>query len=299
MLVTLAGRLVQVLLFPGLVGAVLIGLICQGIAAWLAARWRRRPAQAPWYPLQEALHLAGKAPLAGRSQLNLAVWPALAGIVALSWAAGLLPVLRGSWAGESLPGSWILYLSLLAVPPLARMIAAGLCGLPVAAAAVRRQAAPEIARLLPLMLAGAALPLLTQETTLSQMAPLTLPGVLIGMGVAVILLLTLPWALWDRDRYGSPLASLSGRPLALFRLLEAMELTAHMGLLAVALRAAGLFPAGQDGLVWPIALLVSLMALVALEVRGRRMLLPESAYLYTRWLLPLALAAAVAAWWFG
>jgi hypothetical protein len=200
---------------------------------------------------------------------------------------------------EELPASLVLYLLLLAVVPLARLVGAGLSGSTPAAIGARRHAPVEIARLWPVLVAGIALPLLSGSFSLSATVAPSPWSALVGVVAAGILLVTLPWPLWDRDAYDAPMAGLGGRVLALFRVVDLLELVAQTGLVAVALRTSGLFPSAQEG--WPVlvAIVAAVLALSAFEALGRRPLLPEAARLYTRWVLPAAVVIAVVAWWFG
>ncbi len=291
---TVLDGLLRMFLFPGFLGALLLGLLVRGLAGWLGAGARGRPAPPPWRPLQEALSLAGKA---SPQETWPAVWPGLAGLVALSWATALLP-----WPDRGRPtelrGDLILYLVLLTVPPLSRLLAAVFSAYPPAALGLRRQAPIELARLLPLTLTAAALPLATGQATLAGRMSPTLEHALLGLATAALLLVLLPWPLWDRDEQDAPLAGLGGRTLALFRALEALELAAHLGLVAVALRAGAFLPPHLDGLEVAVALVVGTVFLAFLEPERRRILLPEFARRYTRWALPAAAWVAFLAWWF-
>jgi len=296
---SLVGRLLQGFLCPGFLSALAVGLLCRGLAAWLGAKLGRRPARPVWQPLEELVRLAGKSPAEHSGQLTPVVWAGLLGLVALSWALGMLPWPRWPWAMQELPGDWMFYLVLLSVPPLVRLVVAGLSEHPMAALGARRQAPLEIARLLPLMLAGAAWPLFTGQVNLSQQVPLALPGVLIGGAVVAILLATLPWSLWDHDEHNGYLAGLGGRFLAVLRALEALEIAAQIGLIAVVLRASSFFPPGCGDLVPAIAFAAVTVGLATLEWGGRRLLLPEAARYYTRWVLPVAVLVTVLGWWLG
>ncbi len=289
---TVLGGLLRVFLCPGLLSALFLGLLVRGLATWLGLGARGRPAPPPWRPLQEVFSLAGKPPPPGPQP---AVWPGLAGLVALSWATALLP-----WPGwgkpAELPGDLILYLVLLAVPPLSRLLAAGLSAYLPAVLGLRRQAPIELARLFPLFLTVTALPLATGQATLAgQMSP-TLEHALLSLATAALLLVLLPWPLWDRDEHDAPLTGLGGKPLAVFRALEAMELAAHLGLVAVVLRAGAFLPPHLDGLEVVVALTAGMLTLAFLEP-GRRFLLPEVARRYTRWALPAAALVAFLGWW--
>lgn len=290
--------LLRSLLVPGLVAGLLVGVLVRGLAAWLGGRIGRRSAPPPWQPLLDLVHLAGKAPSGRDHPAPVAAWPALLAVAALSGALGLLPWPRW-WRGEELPIGLVLYLLFLVVPPLARLAAAGLTASASAARGARRQAPLELARLLPVLLVGAALPLYSGQLTLNPAVSRDVWSIVVALGVAVIWLVALPWALWDRDEREAPLAGLNGRLLALYRAVESLELTAHLGLIAVALHGSGLFPADQSA--WPPLLAVAggVVALTLWEVRGYRPVLPEAARWYTRLLLPAAAVIVFIAWWFG
>jgi|GEM_PF-2026943 len=295
---TLVEALVRSLVVPGLVAGLVVGGLLRGLAAWLAGRAGRRPAPPPWQPWGELVRLAGKAAPGPERPAPLAAWPALWAAAALGGALGLLPWPRW-WPGRELALGLVLYLLLLTVPALARLAAAGLTGSAPAARGARRQAPLELARLLPMLLAGAALPLLSGDFTLYPDVTASLRSVVVGLGTAVIWLATLPGALWDHDALESPLAGVSGRVLALYRGVEFLELVASLGFVAVALRGSGLFPAEQSA--WPplLAAAAGLAALVLGEAGGYRPIQPEAAQRYTRWLLPAAAVIALIAWGFG
>lgn len=290
-------HLLRSLLLPGLLVALVLGGLGRGLASWLGARIGRRPALPPWQPLEEIVQLARKARQPSPGSRSLAAWPALLALVALSWALGMLPWPR--WLlGEELPAALVLYLLLLTAAPLARLLGAGLSAYTPAASGARRHAPVEFARLWPVLLAGIALPLFSGNFSLSPPAAPSPWSALVGLAVAAILLVTLPWTLWDQDAYDAPLAGVGGRVLALFRAVDLLELAAHTALVAVALRTSGLFSSSQEG--WPllVAAVAVVLALTAFESLGHRPLLPEAARLYTRWVLPTAVVIAAAAWWF-
>ena len=283
---TLLGRLLQYAFCPGLLSALAAGLLARAVGSWLGARLGHRPARPFWQPLTDIVHLAGREPVAGPGGRPALV--AAAGLCALAgaaWASGMLPWPRWPWAGEALPGGLFVYLSLLAVPPLMRLLAAGFSASPAAALGARRLAPLELARLLPLVVAGAALPLFTGQISLAYAGPLTAWSAPLGLAVVALLLATLPWVLWDRDEADGLLAAVGGRLLALFRAAESLELAAHMGLVAVVLRASGLYPPGNDVLVLPAAWVLTVAVLASFEAGGRRVLVPE-AVSYTHLTLP-------------
>jgi hypothetical protein len=298
---TFWSSLLRGLFHPGFVSALLAGLLCRGAALWLGAHWGRRPAPPIWRPWATLLALAQKAPTSGQaSPPSLAIWPGLLGLVGLSWATGMLPWPRGFLAPpQELPASFVLYLLLLASPPLARLVAAGLSVQPMAAVGIRRQAPIEIARLLPLMLAAAAIPLSSHQLGLAQDISPDPAHAVLKLAVAGMLLATLPWPVWDHDRHDGPLASLGGRPLALFRALEAMELSAQVGLAGVALQGSGLLSIRWQGLAPLIAYVAATIVLSAHERSQRRLPLTAAVHRYTRWLLPLATVMAMLGWWIG
>ncbi|MGB9724694.1 MAG: hypothetical protein ACPL7G_12475, partial [Chloroflexia bacterium] len=178
-----------------------------------------------------------------------------------------------------------------------RLLAAGLSAYPPAVLGLRRQAPGELARLLPLSLTAAALPLATGQATLTGRLSPTLEHALLSLAMAVLLLVLLPWPLWDRDEYDAPLAGLGGRTLAVFRALEALELAVHLGLVAVVLRAGALLPPHLDGLEVVVALAGGVLVLAFLDSEGRRIVLPEAARPYTRWALPASALVAFLGWW--
>lgn len=294
------GGFFQTLLFPGFLSALLAGLLCRGVAAWLGAHLGRRPAPPPWQPFADLFHLGAKSPSGTGLAAARSSWPGALAVVALSWATGMLPWrVRGLPVPRELPGSLVLYLILLAAPPVARLVTAGLSGSPAAALGARRQAPVELARLLPLFLAAAALSLASRRADMSQqVAPGLLPTI-VAVLVVGIFLATLPWPLWDRDERDSLLAGLGGRALVLFRMAEALELSAQMGLAAVAVQASTGLPAGREWLPAAAAATAALAVLAALERNGQRLPVTTAVRRYTRWLLPIALVLVVLGWWVG
>jgi hypothetical protein len=251
--------------------------------------------------LVRIFHLARKKQPDKASQPTLlAVWPALLAVVALSWALGLMPWPRLPFPGpDPVPGSYFFYVALLAAPPLARLVAAGLSNHPQAALGVRRQAPLEVARLLPLMLAAVTLPLVTRQVGIPQTPVEGNLASLVCGAVALLVVLTMPWPLWDRDEHDAPLAALGGWSLALFRSLELIELVAQIGLAGVALGASGLFARVADWLAPGGAVVAALVVLTTFEWINRRLSAAAATHRYTRWLFPAALLVAVVGWWVG
>ncbi len=285
-------RLLETVLCPGLLTALLLGLAVRGVAAWLGARAWRRPAPPAWAPLAEIAHLAGKG-LPDPSWIPpWTAWPGLVAVAALSWAAGMSPWPQGTWRASAPIGMPALYLSLLIIPALARLVTAGLSGQPLAALGVRRQVAVEISRLLPVMVAGGALLLLAG-------APQDIYTGLVGGAAALLLLATLPWPVWDHGEADAPLSALGGRFLVVMRAVEALELTVHVGLVALALRLAGTLSFLGSWAAPAVAWVAALAVLMAWEGQGRRSILPETAQWYTRLALPVAIVVAVAGWFVG
>ncbi|MBN1484844.1 MAG: hypothetical protein JXA37_08990 [Chloroflexia bacterium] len=301
------GALFRGLVCPGFLTALLLGLLWRGLAAWLGAHLRRRPwglsrqraAPPAWLPLGELGRLATKKFPVGRPrELAWSAWPALLGLVALSWATGMLP-----WNPLGLPTppafavGLPLYLLCLAVPPLARLWAAGLSGETQTVLHLSRQVSLELARLLPLLLGGTALLLHSGQLSLLPEPTTTLWPALLMLALALLLLILLPWPFWDRNEQFSALSALGGRPLALFRALEALELSAHVGLVALVLAYSGLFPTLWAALLW--AGLATLLVLSFLERAGRWLPLAMRATFYTRCMLPIALLLVALSWWFA
>jgi hypothetical protein len=228
------------------------------------------------------------------------VWPAVLALITLSWGLGLMPWPSLSFANpDPLPGSYLLYVTLLAIPPLARLVAAGLSNHPRAALGVRQQAPLEVARLLPLLLASVTLPLITHQVGLPQPTVEGNYAALICLAVMLLILFALPWPLWDRDEYEAPLALVGGWGLALFRALEMIELAAHMGLVNVALGASGLLVGAEDWLAPAVSGVAVLVTLAIFEWRNRRLPTATATHRFTRWLFPAALLVAAAGWWVG
>ncbi len=282
-------RLLETVLCPGLLTALLLGLAARGVTAWLGARAWQRPALPVWSPFAQVAHLAGKGLPDPSSVPPWAAWPGLVAVVALSWAAGMLPWPQAAWRTPAPAAMPVLYLALLAVPALARLAAAGFSGQPLAALGVRRQVAVEIARLLPVMVAGGTLPLLAE-------APRDIYTNLVRGATALLLLATLPWPVWDHGERDAPLAALGGRALLVMRAVEALELTAYVGLVAMALPPVGILSFLGSWAAPLVAWGAALVVLMVWEGQGRRNILPEMAQWYTRLALPIAVLVAVAGW---
>ncbi|MGC8874010.1 MAG: hypothetical protein ACP5SI_06120 [Chloroflexia bacterium] len=286
--------LLRWLLFPGGVGALLLGVLARGSAAWLGARLRKRPAPPVWEPLMDLVHLARKgAPEAGSPAV---AWVGLVAAAGLMWAASLLP---WSWGKGHPEGDFLCYVLILALPALARLLAAGFSGSVEAAWGARRQAALEVSRLLPLLWGTSVLPLATRQLRLAPDAAVTPVGTAALCLAAALFLATLPWPLWDHDRFQAPLAGVGGRWLALYRAVEALELTVQVGLVGAALRAAGLFPP-EHGWAAPLVALVGAIAVLAgFEASAQELPTEAAVRRYTRWLVPAAFLAMLLALWAG
>jgi hypothetical protein len=152
--------------------------------------------------------------------------------------------------------------------------------------------ATEVARLLPILVAGGALLLLAH-------APRDIYAGLVGGAAALLLLATLPWPVWDHGERDAPQSALGGRALAVMRVVEALELTTHVGLIALALQLGGSFSALGSWAAPVAAWVAVLVVLLVLEGQGRRGIRPEMAQWYTRLALPVAILLAVAGWFVG
>lgn len=286
--------LLRLLLFPGGVGALVLGLAARGVAAWLGARFRGRPAPPVWGPFAELARLARKRAPEGTP--TAVAWAGLLAVAGLTVGAALLPWPEGHAGPE---GDLVFYLMLFPLPALARLLAAGFSGSPDAAWGARRQAPLEVARLLPLLWGSAALPLATRDLGLASGAATSPLGTAVLLLLSGLLLATLPWPLWDRDRRHAPLAGFGGRWLAVYRAVEALELTLQVGLTAVALRAGRLFPPAQSWVALLAAFVGAVLVLAGFEAGGRELPLEAAVHRYTRWLAPFAFLLTLFAAWAG
>ena len=284
----------RLLLFPGGIGALALGLLARGVAAFWGARARGRPTPAIWEPFADLWRLARKG--VPEAMHPAVAWAALLAIAGLVWAASLLPWPEGHLDAE---GNWIAYVALLAAPALARLMAAGFSGNLDAAWGARLQAPLEVSRLLPLLWGSATLPLATRQLELASQAAVRPLGAVALLLAAVLFLATLPWPLWDRDRRQAPLAGIGGRWLALYRALEALELAVQAGLVAVALRAIHLFPVRYSWIALASAWIACTAVLAAFEASGQEFPTELTVRCYTRWLAPLAFLATLLAAWAG
>lgn len=290
-----AGQMwLRLLLFPGGVGALVLGLLARGSGAWLGARLRRRPAPPIWGPCVEIVRLARKHAPEGAP--TAVAWVGLLAVAGLAVAAALLPWPEGH---PSLDGDLIFYVMFLPLPAFVRLLAAGFSGSLDAAWGIRRQAPLEIARLLPLLWGSAALPLATRSLGVASSTATGPLGTAVLLLASGLFLATLPWPLWDRDRRHAPLAGFGGRWLALYRAVEALELMVQVGLVAVALRAARLFPPAQSWVAWLVAWVGAVLVLARFEASGQELPTEVAVRRYTRWLAPIAFLLTLLAAWAG
>ena len=297
-LTTLQGWLLALLLYPGLLFAVLFALLGERLASAarpLLIRHRTRlpmPRYGFFQPLFDAMKLAGRQPSStgyGSSSNVFGLLTFLAPLLALM----LMPLPGNPLNADSAPYDILTVLALLSVQPL---ISAAMHVREGGVAALK--GAQELGRLLtgllPLLLALAALMEVLGNRSMRLVdlgiAPETAAQTVVRLLSGAVLLLTLPW--WrSRD------TGLGGESAGLYlgRLLQSVALAVLWALLVL--------PVPGD-FIWAVLVLVggALLAYVAMQLLPERLWLGRSqrgaASIVWSAAVPVAVVAlAVGLWW--
>jgi NADH-quinone oxidoreductase subunit H len=266
----------NILVFPGFLFLVTLGLAGQFVDRKLYARFQNRVGP-PWYqPLADVLKLLGKENVvpeeADRRVFNLAPVFALASVV----AASLYIPLWGTQSVFPFDGDLIVVLYLLLIPTLTFFLGGWTSSSVFATLGAFRAITQVFAYEIPLFVALLAPALLANSWSISGIAayyaahPWLWPVNLIGLGVALIALLgkleRVPFDIPEAETeiVAGSFTEYSGRRLAFFRLAIDCEAIVGVSLVAAVFLPFGLGLAPWLGVLVYFAKVLTLLAVLAL-----------------------------------
>jgi formate hydrogenlyase subunit 4 len=304
MLATTATPL-AVLLFPGGLFALALGLMLKGLDRRVAARLQGRvgpPLAQPFYDLVKLGRKRTMVPDIASAPVFLGA--PLIGAVTMLLAAALVPI-PGVYAPSPLLGDLLVLLYLLAVPAVVLMIGGSASGSPFGAIGFSREMALMIAYEGPLVLVVAAVALRTGSFSLTDIVayqqahgaflfdPVMWPALIAFLAFYPANLGIVPFDIPEAETevLEGPLLEYSGPALGLFKVMSALKAVVVLGL-GVAL----FFPTAPDGAAGLVVHLakLTLMMLVGvtfLRVSMGRMRIDQAFAFFLKWPLALSIAS--------
>ena len=293
-----------VLLFPGGLFALALGLALKGFDRRVAARLQGRvgpPLAQPFYDLVKLARKRTMVPDIAAEPVFLGT--PLIGAVSMLLAAALVPI-PGLYAPDPMLGDLLVLLYLLAVPAVVLMIAGSASGSPFGAIGFSREMALMIAYEGPLVLVVAAVALRVGSFSLSDIVayqrahgaflfdPVMWPALAAFLAFYPANLGIVPFDIPEAETevLEGPLLEYSGPALGLFKVMSALKAVVVLGL-GVAL----FFPDAPDGFAGLLAHLAKLTVLMLvgvtfLRVSMGRMRIDQAFAFFLKW--PLALSVA-------
>jgi formate hydrogenlyase subunit 4 len=298
--VTLFSALVRLLVFPGLVYAVLAAFLMEWLYRKVVARAQRRIGPPFYQPFFDLVKLLSKKPV-DRPVLQGAIMTALPllAVAASLGSISLLPVLqdRGGF-----PGDLVLLVSLIELVPLCFVLAGFVSRSLFGGIGAAREAVLTLSYNVPFLMALFALVIGAGGFSLASVA--SVPSLAIRIPALLALLMTLPVKLHlnpfsaadaEQEIYAGALTEYDGPRLALWKLAHVLEWVALTGLWTVLA-----FPlASMAAPVGVVAFIVVSFALVVLlaivSAATARLKTAQIARFYWMWGLGVAVIALVAA----
>jgi NADH-quinone oxidoreductase subunit H len=291
-----------VLLFPGGLFALGLGLMLKGFDRRLAARLQGRvgpPLAQPFYDLVKLARKRTMVPDIAAEPVFLGA--PLIGAVSMLLAAALVPI-PGVYSPNPLLGDLLVLLYLLAVPAVVLMIAGSASGSPFGAIGFSREMALMIAYEGPLVLVVAAVALRTGSFSLTDIVayqqthgaflfdPMMWPALAAFLAFYPANLGIVPFDIPEAETevLEGPLLEYSGPALGLFKVMSALKAVVVLGL-GVAL----FFPSAPEGIAGFLVYLTKLVVMMLvgvtfLRVSMGRMRIDQAFTFFLKW--PLALS---------
>jgi len=291
-----------VLIFPGGLFALGLGLMLKGFDRRLAARLQGRigpPLAQPFYDLVKLARKRTMVPDIAAEPVFLGA--PLIGAVSMLLAAALVPI-PGVYSPNPLLGDLLVLLYLLAVPAVVLMIAGSASGSPFGAIGFSREMALMIAYEGPLVLVVAAVALRTGSFSLTDIIayqqthgaflfdPVMWPALAAFLAFYPANLGIVPFDIPEAETevLEGPLLEYSGPALGLFKVMSALKAVVVLGL-GVAL----FFPSAPEGIVGFLVYLTKLVLMMLvgvtfLRVSMGRMRIDQAFTFFLKW--PLALS---------
>ena len=291
-----------VLLFPGGLFALGLGLMLKGFDRRVAARLQGRvgpPLAQPFYDLVKLARKRTMVPDIAAEPVFLGA--PLIGAVSMLLAAALVPI-PGVYSPNPLLGDLLVLLYLLAVPAVVLMIAGSASGSPFGAIGFSREMALMIAYEGPLVLVVAAVALRTGSFSLTDIVayqqthgaflfdPMMWPALAAFLAFYPANLGIVPFDIPEAETevLEGPLLEYSGPALGLFKVMSALKAVVVLGL-GVAL----FFPSAPEGIAGFLVYLTKLVLMMLvgvtfLRVSMGRMRIDQAFTFFLKW--PLALS---------
>ena len=297
------------LVFPGGLFALALGLALKGLDRRLAARLQRRVGPPLAQPLYDLVKLAKKRTMVP----DIACQPVflgapLVGVVSMALAVALVPI-PGVYTPDVVLGDLLVLLYLLTVPAVVLMIAGSASGSPFGAIGFSREMAMMLAYEGPLVLVVASVALRTglgqgglvsfslSEIIAYQQAhgaflfdPVMWPALLAFLAFYPANLGIIPFDIPEAETevLEGPLLEYSGPALGLFKIMSALKAVVVLGL-GVAL----FFPLAPDGVAGLLVQVVKLVVMMLIgvsvvRVSFGRMRIDQAFRFFLKW--PLALS---------
>jgi formate hydrogenlyase subunit 4 len=308
--------LFAILIFPGGLFVLALGLLLKGVDRKVLARLQRRVGPPLYQPALDIIKLTAKETLipdtANETAFRLA--PVL-GLTGMLVTAALLPI-GGVWNGVSGLGDLLVLLYLLPIPAMGLMLAGGSSSSPYGALGFSREMCMMFAYEMPLIasflavavrVGGASGSLLSLPAIMDyqfQHGPLLFDPVMLPAALALLLFIpgTMGHGLFDipeaePEVIEGPLLEYSGPLLAVFHLMSAVKLVVVLELGVALLFPNPLVAAGGGGvlvnLLWHIAkcLVLLMVSVTCFRAATGRLRLDQGFSFFVKYTSPLALVS--------
>jgi len=303
-----------VLLFPGGLFALVLGLALKGVDRRLAARLQRRvgpPLAQPFFDLVKLAHKRTMVP--DVAALPVFLGAPLIGAASMMLAAAMVPI-AGVYIPDPIMGNLLVLLYLLTIPAVVLMLAGSASGSPFGAIGFSREMALMLAYEGPLVLVVAAVALrtgiaqggwvsfsLTEIIAYQQshgaflFDPVMWPALLAFLAFYPANLGIIPFDIPEAETevLEGPLLEYSGPALGLFKVMSALK-----AVVVLSLGIALFFPLAPAGLAGFLVQLVKLFVLMllgvtVLRVSCGRMRIDQAFRFFLKWPLALSLLSLV------
>ncbi|MGE5466968.1 MAG: respiratory chain complex I subunit 1 family protein [Ignavibacteria bacterium] len=297
-----------VVLFPGGLFAIALGLALKGADRRLAARLQGRigpPLMQPFYDLVKLARKRTMVPDIAAEPVFLGA--PLVGVVSMMLAAAQVPI-PGVYAPDPILGDLLVLLYLLAVPAVVLMVAGSASGSPFGAIGFSREMALMLAYEGPLVLVVAAVALRTGSFSLTDIVayqqthgaflldPVMWPALAAFVAFYPANLGIVPFDIPEAETevLEGPLLEYSGPALGLFKLMSALK-----AVVVLSLGIALFFPLAPEGALGLVAHLLKLLVLMLLgvtvvRVSMGRMRIDQAFRFFLKWPLVLSLISLAA-----
>ncbi|WP_018606880.1 respiratory chain complex I subunit 1 family protein [Uliginosibacterium gangwonense] len=297
-----------VLLFPGGVFAVALGLMLKGMDRRLAARLQGRigpPLAQPFYDLVKLARKRTMVPDIAAEPVFLGA--PLIGAASMLLAAALVPI-AGVYTPDPILGDLLVLLYLLAVPAVVLMVAGSASGSPFGAIGFSREMALMLAYEGPLVLVVATVALRVGSFSIADIIayqqvhgaflfdPMMWPALAAFLAFYPANLGIIPFDIPEAETevLEGPLLEYSGPALGLFKVMSALKAVVVLGL-GIALFWPSAPDSGALGILAHLAKLIVMMLLgvTVLRVSMGRMRIDQAFHFFLKWPLALSVLSLV------